>query len=167
MANSDVKAVLNVINAKLNSISKEMLFKFGKEKVEHLSTRLKADCAIRPTLQFPMEDLKESYYTAIMVDPDAPSAKEPKFGPWLHWIVHNISKNNPDGKDACTYFGPSPPRGVHRYVTLVFLQPNGKIDFSNEDYTDRARFKYQQFIEKYNLLLAYGHLFKVDSNKPE
>ena len=26
-------------------------------------------------------------YTIVMVDPDAPSRSDPKYGPWRHWVV--------------------------------------------------------------------------------
>ena len=68
-----------------------------------------------------------------MVDPDAPSRKNPRAAQWLHWILTNVDgeeeKTEDDcvpltlsgerllsgkdlaGKEVTAYAGPSPPKG--------------------------------------------------------
>ena len=63
---------------------------------------------------------KESLYTLIMHDPDAPS------GNHLHWIVVNIPGNKiKNGNILVEYKGPSPPEIpdiIHRYFFILFKQ---------------------------------------------
>merc|ERR1712080_321771 len=76
------------------------------------------------------EASKGKLYTVAMVDPDAPSRKNPRAAQWLHWILTNddgdqlLSGENLVGEEVITYAGPSPPKGSgpHRYVLLVWEQ---------------------------------------------
>merc|ERR1712212_572894 len=76
------------------------------------------------------EASKDKLYTVAMVDPDAPSRKNPRAAQWLHWIVINVdgktllSGEDLKGDEVTEYAGPSPPRGSgpHRYVLLVWEQ---------------------------------------------
>ncbi|CAN7990581.1 unnamed protein product [Ixodes hexagonus] len=78
---------------------------------------------------FPREE--NAVYTLAMLDPDAPSRRDPKFRPILHWLVVNVpagdSKAPLNLKRATvlmTYRGPKPPlgSGPHRYVFLAYKQ---------------------------------------------
>ncbi|XP_064482532.1 protein D1-like [Ornithodoros turicata] len=68
----------------------------------------------------------KALYTLVMVDPDAPSRKNPTRKHWLHWLVVNIpAKGGVSAGDTITpYNGPSPPSGtgLHRYVFLLYAQ---------------------------------------------
>merc|ERR1711974_68514 len=83
-------------------------------------------------------------YTVAMVDPDAPSRKNPRAAQWLHWIITNvkgellISGEELVGDQVTPYAGPSPPKssGPHRYVLLVWQQQN---TVSMESPRSRAR----------------------------
>merc|ERR1712212_444851 len=80
------------------------------------------------------EASKEQLFTVVhspaMVDPDAPSRKNPRAAQWLHWILTNvegerlISGQDLMGEEVTAYAGPSPPKGSgpHRYVFLVWQQ---------------------------------------------
>jgi len=76
------------------------------------------------------EASKDQLYTVAMVDPDAPSRKNPRAAQWLHWILTNvegerlISGQDLSGEEVTAYAGPSPPKGSgpHRYVFLVWQQ---------------------------------------------
>lgn len=75
---------------------------------------------------------KDVLYTLMMVDPDAPSRQDPKFGEVRHWLVVNIPENSiSDGKTIVEYIGSGAPKGtgLHRYIFLVYKQ-NGKIDYN-------------------------------------
>ena len=73
----------------------------------------------------------DSFYTLLMVDPDAPTRQSPKFKEWMHWMVVNIPGNNvSQGEEKVGYVGAGPPKdtGLHRYVFMVFKQPH-RMDF--------------------------------------
>lgn len=72
-------------------------------------------------------------YTLAMVDPDAPSRKEPKFREVLHFLVANIpGKDVARGDTLAEYIGSGPPKGtgLHRYVFLVYEQQHGRLTSS-------------------------------------
>jgi phosphatidylethanolamine-binding protein (PEBP) family uncharacterized protein len=88
----------------------------------------------------------QGLYTLIMVDPDAPSPDAPKARSWLHWLVVNATAPGEPGKAGgggggdvlCDYAGPTPPRGLHRYVFLVY--PQARRLPASTKVTARARF---------------------------
>ncbi|EDV43705.1 uncharacterized protein Dana_GF16395 [Drosophila ananassae] len=97
-------------------------------------------------------------YTLILTDPDAPSRQDPKFREWHHWLVVNIPGNQiENGQVLTAYVGSGPPKGsgLHRYVFLVFKQPQKltcsepKIPKTSGD--KRANFSTAKFIKKYSL----------------
>lgn len=100
-----------------------------------------------------------SFYTLAMVDPDAPSRKDPKMREWQHWLVGNIPANEiQKGQVLSEYIGAGPPKGTgeHRYVFLVYKQPSGKISFtepklSNKSGKNRGKFSIKKFADKYEL----------------
>lgn len=70
-------------------------------------------------------------YAIAMLDPDAPSYREPKFRPTLHWLVVNVDAGDvaapvdlKTGTLLYKYRGPKPPlgSGQHRYVLLAYRQ---------------------------------------------
>ncbi|THH10430.1 hypothetical protein EW145_g1338 [Phellinidium pouzarii] len=91
-------------------------------------------------------------YTLAMLDPDAPSHTDPKFGPFRHWLISGLKPPTPgeiiaaasaerdllaplpdplsatSTKAAITPYrppGPSPGTGMHRYIFLLFQEPPG------------------------------------------
>lgn len=83
----------------------------------------------QPTVKWNAD--KDTYYTLIFTDPDAPSRADPKFREFRHWLVVNIPGDNVNAGDILfDYIGSGPPEGtgLHRYVFLVYKQ-SGKIDF--------------------------------------
>lgn len=74
-----------------------------------------------------------------VLDPDAPSRKEPTFREWHHWLVGNIPGGEVSkGQVLSEYIGSGPPQGtgLHRYVFLIYKQ-NGKIEFGEKKLTNR------------------------------
>lgn len=79
-------------------------------------------------------------YIVVMIDPDAPSASSPTAANYLHFVKtglrigSNAATNNAtagnstagNSIDALPYLPPGPPEGTgpHRYVFLLFAQPN-------------------------------------------
>lgn len=78
---------------------------------------------------------KNAYYTLFMVDPDAPSRRNPINREFRHWLVVNIPESSVEkGDEMIEFIGSGAPKntGLHRYIYLIYKQPNGPIDFSNE-----------------------------------
>jgi hypothetical protein len=61
-------------------------------------------------------------YCLIMTDPDAPSREDPVYREFVHWMVSDVSNTFTVNLDYC---GPGPPcnSGLHRYVFLIYEQP--------------------------------------------
>lgn len=99
----------------------------------------------------------DTYYTLSMVDPDAPDRKTHIYREINHWLVVNIPLQYIDkGIVIASYTGSMPPAGSgnHRYVFLVYQQPN-RLDVKEPIITNnslmRRNFNIRQFSEKYNL----------------
>uniref|UniRef100_A0A1B6DN91 Phosphatidylethanolamine-binding protein n=1 Tax=Clastoptera arizonana TaxID=38151 RepID=A0A1B6DN91_9HEMI len=112
----------------------------------------------------------KSFYVLCMTDPDAPSRKQPKLREWHHWLVVNIPGFNvSSGEVLSEYVGAGPPMGtgLHRYVFLVYKQPNGKINFDEPRLTNRSDkkrdgFSIRKFAKKYNLGEPFaGNVFQA------
>ncbi|VDM56912.1 unnamed protein product [Angiostrongylus costaricensis] len=99
-------------------------------------------------------------YTVIFTDPDAPSRKEPTYREWHHWLVVNVPGNDIGQGDVLSeYVGSGPPKGtgLHRYVFLVYKQPDGRITdpehghLTNRSGDGRGGFKTENFVKKHKL----------------
>ncbi|XP_057668960.1 protein D3-like isoform X1 [Diorhabda carinulata] len=109
-----------------------------------------------PVVKWTSDD--NAFYTVAMVDPDAPSRKEPKVREVLHWLVGNVRGSDIKSGDVIAeYRGSGPPlnTGLHRYIFLIYKQ-NNKIEFSEKRIDNRTRegrlnFSIRKFAEKYNL----------------
>lgn len=101
-------------------------------------------------------------YTLIMVDPDAPSAKNPIYRYWLHWLIVNQSINS-NGNVVNRYMGPTPPKGsgTHRYYICV-LEQNGPISGLQE--LPREKFNISQFVRENDLTLISCIKYTVKSD---
>ncbi|XP_019871482.1 phosphatidylethanolamine-binding protein homolog F40A3.3-like [Aethina tumida] len=113
---------------------------------------------------------KCKFYTALMADPDAPSRRCPHSREFQHWLVGNIpGKEIGKGETLSEYIGAGPPpnSGLHRYVILVFQQPD-KIEFcekklNNKSKDGREKFSTLGFAEKYSLgKPLYGNFFQAE-----
>lgn len=83
---------------------------------------------------------KGAYYTLMKVDPDAPSRADPKFREFRHWLVMNILEFDVEnGDEICQYIGVGAPNGTsfHRYIFLVYKQPNGVIQHNEAKATNK------------------------------
>lgn len=100
-------------------------------------------------------------YTLIMTD------AEGKGREWLHWLDVNIPGNNLEKGEFLTAFFPSaPPKdsGEHRYVFLLYRQPN-KLDLQGQERIStfqmegRNNFSTKSFVDKFKLGLPVAGNF--------
>ncbi|KZO91675.1 PEBP-like protein [Calocera viscosa TUFC12733] len=104
-------------------------------------------------------------YLALTVDPDAPSHSDPKNSPFRHflqtdlWLSGKLSVELPyawklenESAPLSPWYPPAPPpgSGPHRYVTLLYSQPDD-LDLSFVDWDDRKRFDVKQFAKSARL----------------
>ena len=55
------------------------------------NTLTKVETSFEPSVEItPLDSTDEGTYTLAMLDPDAPSHQDPKFGPFRHWIVSQL-----------------------------------------------------------------------------
>ncbi|PAV17652.1 PEBP [Pyrrhoderma noxium] len=115
------------------------------------NTLTKVETSSEPSVEItPLDSTDEGTYTLAMLDPDAPSHQDPKFGPFRHWIIQGLrppttseiiaaaskEKELADSaieplsasttKPAITPYrppGPGAGTGMHRYVFLLFKEP--------------------------------------------
>lgn len=60
-----------------------------------------------------------------MFDPDSPA----EYSEVRHWLVMNIPESAVENGDEVTaYLGSGTRSGTHRYIFLVYKQPNGRIE---------------------------------------
>lgn len=83
---------------------------------------------------------KGAYYTLLFIDLDAPSRKDHTLRDVRHWVVMNIPENSiENGDEVIEFIGSGAPKdtGLHRYVFLVYKQPNGKIQHNEPRSSNR------------------------------
>jgi len=106
---------------------------------------------------------KNSLFTLVCVDPDAPSRRDPSKREWRHWLVVNIPGSDIGKGEALTpYTGPHPPKdsGLHRYVFLLYKQPDQITPAALDNTGDnRGKFKTRQFAREYRLGSPVGAAF--------
>jgi len=104
-------------------------------------------------------------YTFMMIDPDAPTPDDPKFGYWRHWVVASIPSSSADditakGKTLTQYLAPGPKdeSGPHRYLFLLFEEKAGegleKADVGGEEFVERRSFRAEELAAKKGLELV-------------
>ncbi|KAH3687198.1 hypothetical protein WICPIJ_001828 [Wickerhamomyces pijperi] len=142
---------------------------YGNSNEVALGNTLKvADTQTKPTFQLTLnsgldtagtESVNETdLFTLVMTDPDAPSRTDKKWSEYAHYITTNIKLTSltPDsefisstplteaGDEILPYHPPGPPlnTGKHRYVFVLYKQPNGHTNFVAP--SDRPNWGYGQ-----------------------
>lgn len=92
-------------------------------------------------------------FAVAVVDPDAPGGVggSSSSAPWLHHLV--VDAPGPDvarGRVLCEWAPPSPPRGLHRYVFLLYQQ-EGPLGSSAKPPKSRARFQVKDWASTHGL----------------
>ncbi|MED6183623.1 Protein HEADING DATE 3A [Stylosanthes scabra] len=111
----------------------------------------------KPRVQVGGHDLR-TFYTLIMVDPDAPSPCNPSEREYLHWLVTNIPGTTEAnfGEEVVAYQSPRPTAGIHRIVFVLFRQ-SGRQNVHVPGW--RQNFNTRDFAEFYNLGLPVSALY--------
>jgi hypothetical protein len=102
----------------------------GTEVVVKEGERLSGELVHKPPTSVEWNFEEGEMYTLLLVDPDAPSRKNPTEREWVHWCISNIPGDNVDkGAFKYSYVGAGPPVGTgeHRYVFLLYKQFYGPI----------------------------------------
>ncbi|KAL5382680.1 hypothetical protein PMIN06_002224 [Paraphaeosphaeria minitans] len=98
-----------------------------------------------------------------MIDPDAPTPDDPKFAYWRHWVVTRIpSDATVAAGEALTQYlapGPKDDSRPHRYLFLLYREPEGKQKLSKEDvggeeFVERRSFGAREWVGKPGLHLV-------------
>ncbi|KAJ4721676.1 Flowering locus T-like protein [Melia azedarach] len=102
-----------------------------------------------PRVEIGGEELR-TFYTLVMVDPDAPSPSDPNLREYLHWLVTDIPATTGAnfGHDIVPYESPRPTIGIHRFVFVLFQQARRQTVYAP---TCRQNFKTKDFAQLYNL----------------
>eukprot|EP00457_Paulinella_chromatophora_P011242 gb/GEZN01011372.1/.p1 GENE.gb/GEZN01011372.1/~~gb/GEZN01011372.1/.p1 ORF type:complete len:196 (-),score=36.59 gb/GEZN01011372.1/:416-1003(-) len=117
----------------LNAV--KVTFKTWTLEEKNMGSTVKAaasDLLTAPTVAW--EAKADALYTLVKMDIDAPNRKDPKHGPWLHYLVVNIPGSKvASGELLAEYVGVGAPKGMglHRYVYLVYQQ-KAKLDTKGE-----------------------------------
>nr|XP_056715626.1 phosphatidylethanolamine-binding protein 1-like [Euleptes europaea] len=97
-------------------------------------------------------------YTVILTDLDVPSRANPKMREWHHFLVTNMKGNDiSSGCILSDYVGSAPAKGtgLHRYVWLVYEQPQrltcDEPVLNNISAAKRENFRAASFRKKYKL----------------
>ncbi|KAH9735721.1 ZCN15 [Citrus sinensis] len=103
----------------------------------------------QPRVEIGGDDLR-TFYTLVMVDPDAPSPSDPSLREYLHWLVTDIPATTGAsfGQEIVNYESPRPTMGIHRFVFVLFRQLGRQTVYAPGW---RQNFRTRDFAELYNL----------------
>nr|BDG58481.1 flowering locus T-like protein 1 [Allium sativum] len=103
----------------------------------------------QPRVEIGGGDLR-TFYTLVMVDPDAPSPSNPRLREYLHWMVTDIPGGTGSnfGQETVCYESPRPTAGIHRFVFILFQQLGRQTVYAP---SWRQNFNTREFAENYNL----------------
>ncbi|KAK2988136.1 hypothetical protein RJ640_017468 [Escallonia rubra] len=141
--------------------------------VSYTSRELNNGCELRPSqvVNQPRVDIGgndlRTFYTLVMVDPDAPSPSDPNLREYLHWLVTDIpattgvffklvpfanlllyNQSSAAGQEVVCYESPRPSMGIHRFVYVLFRQLGRQTVYAPGW---RQNFNTRDFAELYNL----------------
>ncbi|KAG9447122.1 hypothetical protein H6P81_013250 [Aristolochia fimbriata] len=99
-----------------------------------------------------------TFYTLVMVDPDAPNPSDPTLREYLHWLVTDIPAEGSaaDGQEMICYESPRPFSGIHRFVFVLFQQLGPQTVYAPGW---RQNFCTRDFAELYNLGLPVAAVY--------
>ncbi|XP_077228106.1 protein VERNALIZATION 3-like [Tasmannia lanceolata] len=102
----------------------------------------------QPRVEIGGNDLR-TFYTLVMVDPDAPSPSDPTLREYLHWLVTDIPATGANfGQEIVSYESPRPSIGIHCFVFVLFRQLGRQTVYAP---SWSHNFNTMDFAELYNL----------------
>nr|GMC76958.1 protein HEADING DATE 3A-like [Ipomoea batatas] len=121
-------------------------------RVIYNNSEINNGCELRPSqivspprVEVGGDDFR-TFYTLVMVDPDAPSPSNPNLREYLHWLVTDIPATTGAsfGNEVVCYESPRPWMGIHRFVFVLFRQlgretvyaPGWRQNFSTRDFAE-------------------------------
>ncbi|CAO2205147.1 unnamed protein product [Urochloa humidicola] len=133
-------------------------------RVAYASREVSNGCQLRPSAiaDQPRVDVggpdMRTFYTLLLVDPDAPSPSNPDLREYLHWLVTDIPGTTgvSFGTEIVCYECPRPVLGIHRLVFLLFQQLGRQTVYAPGW---RQHFSTRDFAELYNLGLPVAAVY--------
>ncbi|XP_051116411.1 protein HEADING DATE 3A-like [Andrographis paniculata] len=122
---------------------------YGAREVTNGSDFRPSELLSQPRIEVGGDDLR-TFYTLVMVDPDAPSPSDPNLREYLHWLVTDIPATTGAtfGQEIVWYENPRPSMGIHRFVFVLFRQLGRQTVYAPGW---RQHFNTRDFAELYNL----------------
>ncbi|KAJ8504473.1 hypothetical protein OPV22_005359 [Ensete ventricosum] len=113
----------------------------------------------QPNVEIGGYDLR-TFYTLVMVDPDAPSPSNPTLREYLHWMMTDIPATTGSnfGQEAMCYESPRPSSGIHRLVFVLFRQLGRGMVYAP---MWRQNFNTREFAELYNVGSPVAAVYRV------
>jgi len=151
------------------TMTKQISVEYNKRSIECANNyKLTGLFDKRPSVKFENQFEDGKYYTLVMLDPDAPSRKNPKFRSWLHWIVINIQSGSAkNGTEMFPYQPPTPPPGSGKHRYIFFLLPQEQRQKSVENVRDRANFDLNKYASQNKISRVSGFLYFTTESKPK
>uniref|UniRef100_A0A6B2E8E8 Putative conserved secreted protein n=1 Tax=Phlebotomus kandelakii TaxID=1109342 RepID=A0A6B2E8E8_9DIPT len=113
------------------------------------------------------------FYTIVMINPDAPNPSNPTEANFLHFLAvnvpgHRFSHALHVGETVAEYVGAGPAQssGYHRYIYLLYRQPDGRTLFNEPripttNASLRRNFALDAFVARYRLEIVAGNFFQA------
>ncbi|KAK3229103.1 hypothetical protein Dsin_000984 [Dipteronia sinensis] len=141
------RVIGDVLDPFTKSVS--MTVTYNNKEITNSCELKRSQIANKPRVDIGGDDLG-TFYTLVMVDPDAPSPSEPSLREYLHWLVTNIPATTGAtyGQEVVCYESPKPNVGIHRYVFVLFRQLGRQTVYAPGW---RQNFITKDFAELYNL----------------
>jgi phosphatidylethanolamine-binding protein len=115
-----------------DGITGEFVVAYSKGNVTAGEVNAASETIASPSISYICPGNEGKKYTIIKTDPDAPDRVGHAFREFIHWVVTDISAESLaagkiNGTTALDYLGVGAPcnSGLHRYVFLLFEQPDG------------------------------------------
>ncbi|XVE62128.1 hypothetical protein DITRI_Ditri06bG0094100 [Diplodiscus trichospermus] len=149
------RVIGDVLDSFIRSISLRVIF--GTREVNNGCELKPSQVVNLPRVDIGGDDLR-TFYTLVMVDPDAPSPSDPNLGEYLHWMVTDIPATTAAsfGQEVVCYESPRPTAGIHRFVFVLFRQLGRQTVYAPGW---RQNFNTRDFAELYNLGLPVAAVY--------
>ncbi|XP_078430757.1 protein HEADING DATE 3A-like [Wolffia australiana] len=158
MTDQDTLRLSRVVGEVLNPFIRSVYPRVEYTKLAINGTSFKPSAvARRPRVEIGGDDMR-TFYTLVLVDPDAPSPTSPTLREYLHWLVVDIpgTTTGEFGKELVSYESPAPAAGIHLLVFALFQQ-QGRNTIRPP--VSRHNFKTNEFSREYNLGLPDAALY--------